>query len=231
MWIGASGRSWVSLHGGEFLWGAIIGIAATLVIGLAIYWAQRQPKRLAWSLTADTALLAAPHAPEAEALVVMYGGEVVTFPRSIALRIWNYGKVEISADDGDYEIPLTVSISGPAVKGVSIADAKTAWIRDNTTLNTTSNKRETSVRPRALHRGDWIDLRAVVDGTEELIVEVDTQVKHQTHKIKFIEADLVTGQPQTLRYFAEQALRSALKLLTPGPAAIAINLGRSIGPK
>ncbi len=150
----ASGNSWVALHGGEFLWGASIGVGATPVVGLAIYWAQRQPKRLAWSLTADAALLAAPHVPELEALVVMYGGEVVTFPRAIALRIWNYGKVEISADDDDYEVPLTVRISGPAVKGVYIADAKTDWIRSNTTLASTPSRRETTVFTRALHRGD-----------------------------------------------------------------------------
>lgn len=88
----------------QFLIGALIAIV-TIIVSIAIYFKQRNRKRLSYEILSNTALLSVEEEVKNE-IQLSYKGKAIEGVKLVVLRIFNSGNVPVVSTD--YEKPISI---------------------------------------------------------------------------------------------------------------------------
>lgn len=106
---------------------AAAGAIAVVVIGFITVWATlfvgSTKRRLTYSLTDDTPLLATTTALARADVEVVYQGQRLDAPRVVSVRLVSQGRRDIASDDFDQERPLAIDLGVPIVKRLATESA------------------------------------------------------------------------------------------------------------
>lgn len=99
---------------------AAVGAIAVVVIGASTVWATlfvgSTKRRITYSLTEDTPLLATTTALAKGELEVLYKGQHVAAPRCVTVRLVSRGRRDIGSNDFDGQRPIAIDLGVPIVK-------------------------------------------------------------------------------------------------------------------
>ena len=147
----------MELHG-ETVWASIAAVFITAVIGWLFYWLTVRPKRFSWEVMSLNPLISAPDSADL-ALEVIAGGEKMTNPNIMVIRLGNTGRKSIHEKDFDgpitlkFDTTMLISSDLPVKRGFSYGTVMTSKTEE--------------ITPRLIKPREYTDLQFITDGPLE----------------------------------------------------------------
>lgn len=177
--LGLSGETWISV---------VIGAVVSASLGFYVYWLQKQPKKLDYTLVSYEEFNLPGLVSSLNVRVILQWTPAGADSSSVDLRdpaiyryvIKNTGKQPI--DSSDFADPISIrSTGGGSIHSVTVIRESVPGVCEQAPV-VSSEGRDCALIPRLLNSGDWFEIGVVTEGVT-VAPDLRTRIKGQTREM------------------------------------------------
>jgi hypothetical protein len=181
--------TWWDVHQ-DLVWGGLVGVVATVVVGFIFWRLAEKPKRLRYRRVEIRSLLDA-RLLNAGTIAVTVGGHAIENAHLLSFQIVNAGKTDIGKDDlADERISMDLIMNSRIEQaGVGLTSAQ--FNRESVQITRLEHNR-TYISFDFLNPGDWFEVQCVIWGRPER-PQLHARVRGMAGDIQNVDVDPSRG--------------------------------------